>query len=74
METTLSNLADFLTEQSLQLCILFVLVMAATCWLRATSAHWRYLLWLVVIAKCLTPPIVSLPLPIWSSKLTAAPD
>ena len=30
METTLNSLADFLAQQSLQLCIVFVLVMAAT--------------------------------------------
>lgn len=72
METTLKSLAEFLTQQSLQLCILFVLVLAATRWLRSASAHWRYLLWLLVIAKCLTPPIFSLPLPIWRANPTAA--
>jgi beta-lactamase regulating signal transducer with metallopeptidase domain/uncharacterized GH25 family protein/5-hydroxyisourate hydrolase-like protein (transthyretin family) len=72
METTLNSCADFLVQQSLQVCVVFALVMAATCSLRAASAHWRYLLWLVVIAKCLTPPLVSLQLPIWSSNPSGA--
>src|SRR5262249_6693459 len=25
-------------------------------------AHWRYLLWVLVVAKCLTPPLVNVPI------------
>jgi beta-lactamase regulating signal transducer with metallopeptidase domain len=71
LETILNRLFDFLAQQSFQLCVVFALVMAASWWLRVASAHWRYLLWLVVIAKCLTPPVVALPLPILSSSHTA---
>jgi beta-lactamase regulating signal transducer with metallopeptidase domain len=67
METILNNLADFLVQQSLQLCFVFAIILVASRWLPAASAHWRYLLWFVVIAKCLSPPAVSLPLSIWSS-------
>lgn len=62
MESLLSAVADYLMRQSVQIAALFLLV-AAACWgLRNTSAHWRYLLWLVVLAKCLVPPLVSVPL------------
>ena len=62
MNSMLNNAARFLVAQSLQIVLVF-LVAFALCWLlRNASAHWRYLLWLVVIVKCLTPPIFSLPL------------
>lgn len=73
MQNTLCDFADFLVQQSLQLCILFAIVFAATRCLRSACAHWRYLLWLVVIAKCLTPPLVDLPLPVLRSAPGAAP-
>jgi beta-lactamase regulating signal transducer with metallopeptidase domain/uncharacterized GH25 family protein len=64
MGASLNGLADVLVQQSVQVCVVFLLA-AVTCWmLRNASAHWRYLLWLLVIVKCLTPPIVSLSLPV----------
>ena len=64
MESALERLADFLAQQSLQICVVFFLAWIASRALRAASAHWRYLVWLVVIAKCLTPPVLCVPLPI----------
>jgi len=58
----LNTAAGFLVVQSLQIAFVFLLAFASSWLLRNASAHWRYLLWLVVVAKCLTPPIVSLPL------------
>lgn len=64
MNSTLDTAAGYLAAQSLQVAFVFLLVLAA-CWLlREANSHWRYLLWLVVIAKCVTPPVVSLPLPV----------
>ncbi len=64
MEHTLTEITDYLLRQSWQIAAVFVLV-AVGCWaLRKASAHWRYLLWLVVLAKCLTPPLVTLPVPV----------
>jgi beta-lactamase regulating signal transducer with metallopeptidase domain len=57
------GLLHILSAQSWQIAVLFALVAVASVFLRAASAHWRYLLWLVVLIKCLIPPIVSLPLP-----------
>ena len=55
-----------LSQQSWQIAVLFALVAIACIFLRGASAHWRYLLWLVVLIKCLVPPVVSLSLPAMS--------
>lgn len=64
MKLLLNMVANFLIEQSWQISMVFGLVLVASWLLRNASAHWRYLLWLVVIAKCLIPPIVTVPLPL----------
>lgn len=64
MEQISTTIADYLINQSWQLVAVFALV-AAACWgLRKRSAHWRYLLWLVVLAKCLVPGLIDIPLPV----------
>ncbi len=70
MTSLQDTVAGFLWQQSCQIPLIFASCLIA-CWiLRNASAHWRYLLWLVVTAKCVMPPIVSLPLPL----LPAAED
>ena len=69
MNSLLNALAGILLTQSLQIGVVFLIVMMACILLRRASAHWRYLLWLLVIAKCLTPPIVSFSLPVLPSQL-----
>jgi beta-lactamase regulating signal transducer with metallopeptidase domain len=64
MNSTLNSFADGLVNQSWQLSVVFAVVFVSNCLLRNASAHWRYLLWLTVIAKCLTPPLLTLDLPI----------
>lgn len=64
MDSFLNALARYLWQQSWQIAAV-VAVVALTCrLLRGRSAHWRYLLWLVVLAKCLAPPLVSVALPV----------
>lgn len=72
MEALLNRLVDALAEQSLLVCVVFLLAALASRMLRTASAHWRYLMWLMVIAKCLTPPIVNLSLPVASLPPTIA--
>lgn len=68
MESLLTSVADYLISQSWQMTVVLALV-AATCWgLRKASAHWRYLLWLIVVAKCVTPGLVSVPLAVLPQK------
>ncbi len=64
MNSLLDSLAGILLTQSLQVGVIFLIVMMACILLRRASSHWRYLLWLLVVAKCLTPPIVSFSLPV----------
>ncbi len=61
MESILHMVAGYLVRQSWQLAVVFGIVLVASWGLRRASAHWRYLLWLVVVAKCLTPPLFSVP-------------
>ena len=62
MESQLTSVANYLARQSWQVAVVFLVVAAACYALRRASAHWRYLLWLIVLAKCLTPPVVIMPL------------
>jgi len=62
MENCLTQITNYLMTQSWQIAALVVLVAATTVALKNRSAHVRYLLWLIVLAKCLMPPLVSVPL------------
>lgn len=71
MSSQLYIAAELLKTQSLQIGIVFLIVLAACRLLRRASPHLKYLLWLVVIIKCVTPPIVVLPLPVLPAKAIA---
>ncbi|MFW6062232.1 MAG: hypothetical protein ACOC93_05430, partial [Planctomycetota bacterium] len=73
MDGWLTELAGLLVRQSWQIAVLVVLVAAACRLLRRISAHGRYLLWLVVIVKCLVPPMVSVPLAVLPGAAAEAP-
>ena len=63
----LDSAAAYLVSQSWQITTVFLLV-AVACWgLRKKNAHWHYLLWLVVLVKCLTPAPIDVPLAILPS-------
>ncbi len=64
MDVYLTELVRFLGSQSWQIAILTLVVALATWALRHKTAHVRYLLWLIVLAKCLVPPFVAVPLKI----------
>ena len=64
METYLTRVTDYLLTQSLQIALLVVVIAAVSLVLRNKSAHVRYLLWLIVLAKCLVPPLLTVPLAI----------
>ena len=61
METWLIRTADYLLAQSWQIAVLTIAVALASFLLRNRNAHVRYLLWLIVLAKCLVPPLYSIP-------------
>jgi len=58
----LNQITNYLLTQSWQIAILVIVIAAASWLLRNKSAHARYLLWLIVLAKCLVPPLVTVPL------------
>ncbi|MBN2317040.1 MAG: ankyrin repeat domain-containing protein [Sedimentisphaerales bacterium] len=62
MEPWLIRIADYLLAQSWQIAVLTIGVALATFALRNRSAHVRYLLWLIVLAKALVPPLYSIPI------------
>jgi beta-lactamase regulating signal transducer with metallopeptidase domain/regulation of enolase protein 1 (concanavalin A-like superfamily) len=64
MQDYLTQLIDYLLRQSWQIAVLVLLIAAVSWLLRNRSAHTRYLLWLIVLAKCLVPPLLAIPLPV----------
>jgi len=58
-----SRLLHPLWLQSWQIIVLFAVVGLGCLFLRRTSAHWRYLPWLVVLVKCLVPPVMPVAVP-----------
>jgi beta-lactamase regulating signal transducer with metallopeptidase domain len=72
MKEMLRILVNGMSHQSVQIAAVFLIVFGATWLLRRRSAHWRYMLWLVVLVKCLTPPVVSVPLAILPLEKTPA--
>ena len=62
MEMYLNTVVRYLAAQSWQIALLTVAVAMAAFVLRRRSAHVRYLLWLIVVVKCLVPPLHVVPL------------
>ena len=64
MAISLTQVTDYLFAQSWQIAVLVLVVAAMNYALRYKSAHIRYLLWLIVLAKCFVPPFYDIPLAI----------
>jgi beta-lactamase regulating signal transducer with metallopeptidase domain len=61
MEDYLTQITNYLLTQSWQIAILVIVITAVNLALKNKSAHIRYLLWLIVLAKCLVPPLFTVP-------------
>ncbi|MHC4539644.1 MAG: ankyrin repeat domain-containing protein [Planctomycetota bacterium] len=59
MDAYVNSVARYLFAQSWQIALLAVIAGLISLALRNRSAHIRYLLWLIVLAKCLVPPMYS---------------
>jgi len=64
MYTMLSPIAEYVWSQSWQVTLLVVVIAGVNRAMRNRSAHARYLLWLLVPAKCLIPPVLAIALPV----------
>ena len=73
MTTYLTQITDYLLTQSWQIAILVAAVATVNLALKNKSAHARYLLWLIVLAKCLVPPLLAIPLPVLPPERSAEP-
>lgn len=63
-----SVISDYLLGQGIQIATIFAVVWAACFLLRRRSAHLRYLLWLLVIAKCIFPSVMKVSLAVLPEK------
>jgi len=61
MESLSTQITNYLLSQSWQIAVLTITVAVITFLLRNKSAHIRYILWLIVLAKCLVPPLYTIP-------------
>ncbi len=64
MDKAILQVTDYLWSQSGQIALLVAAVAILSHVLRHRSAHARYLLWLLVVAKCLVPPFFGVAVPI----------
>jgi beta-lactamase regulating signal transducer with metallopeptidase domain len=62
MNAYANPIVSYLLAQSWQVALLAAIVGLTSLALRNRSAHLRYLLWLIVLAKCLVPPLLAVPL------------
>jgi hypothetical protein len=62
MNAYASHIGSYLFAQSWQIALVVGMVGLIVLALRNHSAHLRYLLWLIVLAKCLVPPFLTIPL------------
>ena len=74
MENYLSPITNYLLTQSWQIAILVVVIAAVNLALKNKSTHIRYLLWLIVLAKCLVPPLFIVPLAVLPQERYAESD
>ncbi|MHC4574082.1 MAG: hypothetical protein ACYS76_08115 [Planctomycetota bacterium] len=73
METILTQITNYLSGQSWQIAVLAALIGAVSFAARNKSAHVRHLLWLIVLAKCLVPPLYTVPLAILPQQQVSEP-
>ena len=62
MNAYANHVVSYLLAQSWQVATLAAIVGLISFALRNRTAHIRYLLWLIVLAKCLVPPLLTVPL------------
>ena len=64
MGNILTQITDYLLTQSWQIAMLVLVIAAVSLSLKNRSSHIRYLLWVVILGKCLLPSLVTIHLAI----------
>jgi len=67
MSSSLTGITDYLINQSAHIVVLFFAIAMVCFALKKKTAHVRYLLWLIIIAKCLVPSLLTVSLAILPS-------
>jgi beta-lactamase regulating signal transducer with metallopeptidase domain len=68
LESLLTQITNYLHGQSWQIAVLIIVIAFISFLLKNKSAHVRYLLWMIVLAKCLVPPLYTIPIAILPEK------
>jgi len=71
VDVYLNGIVRYLVAQSWQIAALTLAVALAAWALRRRTAHIRYLLWLIVLARCLMPPVWAVPLRVLPERTTS---
>ena len=64
MDKAMLQITSYVWSQSWQIALLVAVVAIVNSVLRHRSAHVRYLLWLLVVAKCVVPPVFGVAVPV----------
>jgi len=62
MNTVSMDMYDFLVSQATHLLVLFFVIWGLVSLCHKKSAHLRYLLWGMILVKCLMPPLFTIPM------------
>jgi len=62
MESLLTQITNYLHAQSWQIAVLTIVIVFISFLFKNKSAHIRYILWMIVLAKCLVPPFYTISL------------
>jgi len=73
MENMLTEITNYLLRQGWQIAVFCVVAAVVSVALKNKSAHVRYLLWLIVLAKCLVPALYTIPLAVLPGQGVAEP-
>ena len=74
MDAYINQLSGYLLAQSWQIAILTFVIAFVTFLLKNKSAHVRYLLWLIVLTKCLVPPLFAVPVAVLPEQVHNKPS
>ncbi|MBN1505776.1 MAG: M56 family metallopeptidase [Sedimentisphaerales bacterium] len=64
MDRAMMQITQYLWSQSWQIALLVLAIAVISRAMRHRSAHARYLLWLLVVAKCIVPPLFDVTIPV----------